>query len=67
MTLAGIQVFFDDGEKDFDSFKTFNMSMGQRKTVNPSIRRTRSAEALIRRGIFSVSLPIDIIAKMAIY
>ncbi|MDP4625303.1 MAG: hypothetical protein NWT08_09220 [Akkermansiaceae bacterium] len=28
VTLAGIQVVFDDGEKDFDGFKTFNMSKG---------------------------------------
>ncbi len=28
VTLAGIQVVYDDGEKDFDGFKTFNMSKG---------------------------------------
>lgn len=28
VTLAGVQVVFDDGEKDFDGFKTFNMSKG---------------------------------------
>lgn len=28
VTLAGIQVVFDDGETDFDGFKTFNMSKG---------------------------------------
>lgn len=28
VTLAGIQVVLDDGEEDFDGFKTFNMSKG---------------------------------------
>jgi hypothetical protein len=28
VTLAGIQVVFDDGEKDFDGFRTFNMQKG---------------------------------------
>jgi hypothetical protein len=28
VTLAGIQVVFDDGEKDFDGFRTFNMQEG---------------------------------------
>lgn len=28
VTLAGIQVVLDDGEKDFDGFKTFNMGKG---------------------------------------
>ena len=28
VSLAGIQGVFDDGEKDFDGFKTFNMSKG---------------------------------------
>lgn len=28
VTLAGLQVVMDDGEKDFDGFKTFNMSSG---------------------------------------
>lgn len=28
VTLAGIQVVFDDGEKDFDGFRTFNMEKG---------------------------------------
>jgi hypothetical protein len=28
VTLAGIQVVFDDGEKDFDGFRTFNMPEG---------------------------------------
>lgn len=28
VALAGIQVVFDDGEKDFDGFKTFNMAKG---------------------------------------
>lgn len=28
VTLAGLQVVFDDGEKDFDGFRTFNMQKG---------------------------------------
>lgn len=28
VTLAGVQVVFDDGEKDFDGFRTFNMQKG---------------------------------------
>lgn len=28
VSLAGIQVVFDDGEKDFDGFRTFNMEKG---------------------------------------
>jgi hypothetical protein len=28
VTLAGVQVVMDDGEKDFDGFKTFNMEKG---------------------------------------
>lgn len=28
VTLAGVQVVFDDSEKDFDGFRTFNMEKG---------------------------------------